>query len=200
MQREPSPSAPHQSHVACCALARYRVYVVRAYDRFICGFDHSYVGTPRTAHRTPKREGAQRPATPCAGAVSCYLRVGVEYRVVCGRAVLTTMGWLHGVSRSADWAIRVNRDAARPTKGAVVGATPRADPQEENHIHVHHHSMHACTHLRSEVERAHWGRCCRALLPGRLIVHHQSCRQSSGAQSCRRPSDTRASLVSMFVG
>ena len=147
------------------------------------------------------RQGARRAsATPCAGAVSCYLRVGVEYRVVCGRAVLTTMGWLHGVSRSADWAIRVNRDAARPTKGAVVGATPRADPQEENHIHVHHHSMHACTHLRSEVERAHWGRCCRALLPGRLIVHHQSCRQSSGAQSCRRPSDTRASLVSMFVG
>ena len=153
MQREPSPSAPHRSHVACCALARYRVYVVRAYDRFICGFDHSYVGTPRTGRRrTPHPPPRRVRDAPCAGAVSCYvLRVGMEYRVVCGRAVLSTMGWLHGVSRSADWAIRVNRDAARPTKGAVVGATPRADPQEENHIHVHHHSMHACTHLRSEV-------------------------------------------------
>ena len=176
----------------------------RSYERTTDSYAVSIIriGTPhperRTGHRVRDTVRELRVVS-----VSCYvLRVGLrlEYRVVCGRAVLTTMGWLHGVSRSADWAIRVNRDAARPTKGAVVGATPRADPQEENHIHVHHHSMHACTHLRSEVERAHWGRCCRALLPGRLIVHHKSCRQSSGAQSCRRPSDTRASSVSMFVG
>ena len=145
MQREPSPSAPHRSHVACCALARYRVYVVRAYDRFICGFDHSYVGTPRT-------EGAPASATPCAGAVSCYvLRVGVEYSVVCGRAVLTTMGWLHGVSRSADWAIRVNRDAARPTKGPAPSLARHHGPTHKRRItymYIIIRCMHAHTFAR----------------------------------------------------
>ena len=197
MQREPSPSAPHRSHVACCALARYRVYVVRAYDRFICGFDHSYVGTPRT-------EGAHpRPRHRVGGTGSCVvLRVACGCGVSCGVRPCSIN--YYGV---VAWCFQVSRlgNPRKPRCGATLrapsgrcGATPRADPQAENHIH--HHSMHACTHLRSEVERAPWGRSCRALLPGRLIVHHKSCRQSSGAQSCRRPSDTRASSVSMFVG
>ena len=56
------------------------------------------------------------------------------------------------------WRTSANRRCGRDTKG-------RRDPHAENH--VHHHSMHACAHLRSEVERAPWGRCCRALLPRR---------------------------------
>ena len=160
------------------------------------------------ARRTPdSRNGARRTASRdrCAGAASRFcvvLRVACGFGVSCGVRPCSIN--YYGV---VAWCFQVSRlgDPRKPRCGATLrapsgrcGATPRADPQAENHIH--HHSMHACTHLRSEVERAPWGRSCRALLPGRLIVHHKSCRQSSGAQSCRRPSDTRASSVSMFVG
>ena len=64
----------------------------------------------------------------------------------------------HSTHAGSHWRTSANRRCGRDTKG-------RRDPHAENH--VHHHSMHACTHLRSEVERAPWGRCCRALLPRR---------------------------------
>ena len=208
MQREPSPSAPHRSHFAWCALAR--TTVCRSYERTTDSYAVSIRFRVSERRRTPnagfpERRTPHRVRPLCAGAASRFcvvLRVACGFGVSCGVRPCSIN--YYGV---VAWCFQVSRlgDPRKPRCGATLrapsgrcGATPRADPQAENHIH--HHSMHACTHLRSEVERAPWGRSCRALLPGRLIVHHKSCRQSSGAQSCRRPSDTRASSVSMFVG
>jgi hypothetical protein len=90
--------------------------------------------------------------------------------IVCGRAELTTIYSVSSyVSRFGRTAMR-----ARHSTDAVVGATLRADVDTSVH---HHHSIHACAHLRSEEERAPWGRWCRgALLPrrrapcGRFVV------------------------------
>ena len=209
-----SESRAHQhptDHTSRGALSRGTV--CRSYERTTDSYAVSIRFRVSERRRKPNagypdsRNGARRTASDrwCAGAASRFcvvLRVACGFGVSCGVRPCSIN--YYGV---VAWCFQVSRlgDPRKPRCGATLrapsgrcGATPRADPQAENHIH--HHSMHACTHLRSEVERAPWGRSCRALLPGRLIVHHKSCRQSSGAQSCRRPSDTRASSVSMFVG
>ena len=88
----------------------------------------------KTPHKTTRRL--------CGRAVACGMWV---WGIVCGRAVLTAMA-------AGSWCLLLadGRTAMHST-GAVVGATLRAYVDTSVH---HQHSIHACTHLRSEEERA----------------------------------------------
>jgi len=111
-----------------------------------------------TGSRVTRLKRRTNPQDDCARElwrVACGVWV---WGIVCGRAVLTTM--------VSPVTLADGRTAmrARHSSDAVVGATLRADVDTSVH---HHHSIHACAHLRSEEERAPWGRWCRALLPRR---------------------------------
>ena len=105
----------------------------------------------------------------CGRTVACGVWcVGVGYRV---RPCSTNY-----YGRVSSYVSRCGRTAmrARHSTDAVVGATLRADVDTSVH---HHHSIHACAHLRSEEERAPWGRCFRALLHRRQAPRRQRRRE-----------------------
>ena len=93
-------------------------------------------------YRLKRRTKPQRTRRLCGRAVACGMWV---WGIVCGRAVLTAMA-------AGSWCLLLadGRTAMHST-GAVVGATLRAYVDTSVH---HQHSIHACTHLRSEEERA----------------------------------------------